>query len=174
MTSLTAQLSRHFDSSTLRRRLLVIERGSSSPAYVSTGDFDETVAIPQLQDEAAGVFMQRVLERVAAAEQSGGVFRAAVLMTGAQHDPATRAARRQLLSGLASHTRVLTELPDIVVDADASAGPEQRQQLLELVDDLVTGSDPRQAIPIRLRFNERRARRDGTRSVFGSTPALEA
>jgi hypothetical protein len=174
MSAVAALKLHRVDGSALRRRLLVIELGSSSVAQFSAGDFDETLAIPQLQGEQPVVFMQRVMDRIATVEQSGGAFDSAVLMTGERHDSATCAARRLLVSGLAAHARTGAELSDVVVDADASADPHARQELLELVDELLASSDQQQPFPIRLRFNERRANEEPTSGVFWSVPARDS
>jgi len=175
MPDSAARKLRHADTSALRRRLLVIELGSAAVAQVRSDDYDETVAIPQLQGEQPVAFMQRVVERIASLEQSGGTFDAAVLMTGTRNDDATRLARRMLASGIGAHSRAGAELSDVVVDADASATPRVRQELLELVDELVAGCDPRQAIPIRLRFTTGRANQgEPTSGVFWSVPPGES
>jgi hypothetical protein len=172
MPALAALKSHPVRGAALRRRLLVIELGSSSVAQVSPGDFDETLAIPQLQDERPVAFMQRVMDRIALVEQSGGAFDSAVLMTGGRHDSATRAARRLLVSGLAAHARAGAGLSDVVVNADASADPQARQELLELVDELLASSEQQQPFPIRLRFNERGAGGEEPSSgVFWRAPA---
>lgn len=171
MIASAARKPQHHDASALRRRLLVIEQGCAAVAQVRSDDYDETIAIPQLQGEQPVVFMRRVLERIVVVEQSGGIFDTAVLMTGTRHDSATRAARRLLVSGLTARTGAVAELSDVVVDAGASATPQVRQQLLELVDELFAGCEPRHAIQIRLRFTAAQASHsEPTSGVFWSAP----
>jgi hypothetical protein len=87
-----------------RVRCIVIESGA--PALTPSSDgFDETIVVTQTAGELPAVFAQRVMARVAGVERSRRYLESLTLLTGDRHDPASIAARRLIVLGLAAHAR---------------------------------------------------------------------
>ena len=153
----------------VRRRLMIVEGGASVFTREGAETFDETVAIAQLQDETPDEFAERCLQRIAAAERSGRCFQAAMLFTSASHDPAKTAARRLIALAVAEHADSIVELRELVVVTAPTAEPEQRDELLDLVEELLMCSG---RLPVRVCFTEPPEQLENS-GVFWSLPASE-
>lgn len=148
-----------------RRRLMVVESGASVFTREGAEQFDETVAIAQLQGERPGEFAERCLHRIASAERAGRGFRAAMLFTSARHDQASADARRLIALGIAQHAESAAELSELVVVTAPTAEPQLRDELLDLVDELLLCSD-RRPLPVRICFTERQDQPEQDSGVF--------
>jgi hypothetical protein len=133
-----------------RRRLIVVERGASLLARQEAENFDETVTVAQMRDEAADDFADRVTRRVGAAAHSVP-FSEALLYASEATDHATLSARRLIALAIAAHAEATSTPGELVVVASADASSAEREQLLELADDLILGTQG-QPLPVRLRF----------------------
>jgi hypothetical protein len=152
-------------SNSRRRRLIVMERGSSTFARDSLDEFDETVAVTQLHGERPDDFAKRVLRRIAGAERSGQNFQAAMLMAGKADDDATRAARRMIALAISAHAKLSGIRPEVVLMASPDASPDARARLLELVDELVCGAEG-EPLPVRLCFSDTKPAAELRSGVF--------
>jgi hypothetical protein len=134
-------------------RLLVVETGASPLRGDGSQEFDETLAIAQMRDEAPEDFAQRTLDRIAAAERSGRHYDSAVVLTGPRHDDAARVARRRIALGLAAHGSACGDSCELRFETDCGTSQQAQAALLELVEELMA-SGQRGAIPVSLRFGE--------------------
>lgn len=129
-----------------RARFLIKETGSPLLTASASAQADQTVVVAQMRDERPTDFALRALERLAAMERAGRYFESAAVHTGTRHDPEALAARRLMVWGLASHARVYEALSELVLEAHDQTPAPARENLLGLVDDLIS------AVPVRLRF----------------------
>jgi hypothetical protein len=137
----------------IRRRLVIVEAGAASLLQELDPDFDDTIAVAQLPDEAPAAFANRVLHRLGSAERSREIFQQALLCVSAANDAQARAARRLIALGVAAQTACRPALSELLVCGPSSASLEQRQSLLELADELVLAAE-RTPLPVRLKFLE--------------------
>jgi hypothetical protein len=135
----------------VRRRLLVVEGGATVFSPDGADGFDETVALLELEGDEPAEFADRVLRRLATAQQSGQSFDAALLFVGSSTDARVQAARRLIALGIADHAQTSPHLSELVIVARASASLALRDQLLQLADELVLCSD-QEPLPVRVRF----------------------
>jgi hypothetical protein len=150
-----------------RLRCIVMERGSSPLVERSAEGFDETIAIAQAPGELPAVFAQRAMARIAGIERSGRHFESITVMTSARGDAACRAARRLIVLGLSAHARTLGQAAELLLQAQADAGLEERSELLELVGEVTEASG---GISVRLCFVEPPRARPAPRSGVFAKP----
>ena len=74
-----------------------------------------------------------------------------MLFTSPCHDPAKIAARRLIALAVAEHADSVVELSELLVVAAPTAEPEQRDELLDLVEELLMCSG---RLPVRVCFTE--------------------
>lgn len=135
---------------TNRARCIVVESGASA-LTPAADDFDETVVVTQTSGELPAVFAQRVMARVAGIERSRRHFESLTLLAGDRNDRASKAARRLIVLGLAAHARAHEGVCELLVGASPKVGPDARDELLGLVEEVLAASHGRH-LPVRLVF----------------------
>ncbi|HKY36706.1 MAG TPA: hypothetical protein VJN18_12240 [Polyangiaceae bacterium] len=134
-----------------RIRLLVKELGSSVLTSGGSSEVDETLVLAQLQREHPAAFARRVLDRLAALERSGRCIASAMVQANGRHDAATISARQSLVLAIARHARTHGSAAELLLDAPAKADGQARQELIGLVDQLLSSTQG-EPLPVRLCF----------------------
>jgi hypothetical protein len=114
---------------------------------------EQTVAVAQRGNESAADFAERAFRQIAAAQDSGTQFSAAVLLVGPQHDEPACAGRRLVSTAIADYAGATGALSELVAMVSAQTPREVRERLLELADDLVFGAGSK-PLSVRIRFIE--------------------
>jgi hypothetical protein len=130
---------------------LVVEGGASVFSPEGADGFDETVALLELQGDEPTDFSERVLRRIVTAQQSGQCFDAVVLFTGSSCSPDAQAARRLIALAVAAHAPFSPHLSELLIVASPAAPQQQRDQILELADELL--STDLEPLPVRVCFS---------------------
>lgn len=133
-------------------RLVLVEDGARPIASRILPDGgDETIVVPQDRGEAAAPWADRVLGRIAALEQSHRRIAECTFLLARDVDAASMASRAIVVAALLRHSPS-SGFGRIVLIADTDgAGPEQRHELLSLVETLVAGA-PKSASSLVVRF----------------------
>jgi hypothetical protein len=113
------------------------ELGSSPLTSRGSDQFDETLVIVQMPGETPAGFAKRAIERIAALERAGRRFDVARLMTGAQCDPESSAARRLVTQTVASRGG----MSELVLDAGIRGDDQVRAELFDLADELLAAPE---------------------------------
>ncbi len=134
-------------------RLVVLEEGTDARSVPALGrPEDDLVVIAQGRGESPLDLVLRVIHRLSSLEQSRRHVASAVLRVAPRVDEQAAAARDLLARALLTHSAVAGST-ELVFHASASLAPEERTELLELVDRMFQEAVPGRCA-IRIQFGE--------------------
>jgi hypothetical protein len=151
---------------------MLVESGAVAFNREGAEQFDETVAIAQLTGEEPDEFAERCLQRIASAERANHCFHAVILFTSKHHTPELASARRLIALGVAEHAESMRQLNELMVVTAPTAEPELRDELLDLVDDLLLCNE-RRPLSVRICFSEPQPQAELDSGVFWRLPDSE-
>lgn len=127
-----------------RAKLVLVEAGAGIAAAAGR---EEALIETQAQGEAPIAWARRVIEQLGSAEQSGLLFKNAVVLLGNHFDSASMTARHVIARTLLAHARVCRRPTfDIVLSLPKNAQGALRDGVLTLVELLVSNPEASSAV----------------------------